>query len=92
MDIEKSSALRLYPNPSRGQFVIDLRLAENISTDAKIELMNLFGQTAYRETTTLSNGKLQKSVSVPSSLSQGIYMVKVVVNDRVYMAKLIYAK
>ena len=65
---------------------------EKISANAKIELVNMMGQTVSRETGSISNGKLQKSVSVPSSLSQGIYMVKVIVNDKVYVAKLIYQK
>jgi iduronate 2-sulfatase len=90
--IEKSSTLRLYPNPTNNQFVIDLNIAEKINTNAKIELANMMGQTVSTENGSISNGKLQRTVSMPSSLSKGIYMVKVIVNDKVYMAKLIYEK
>jgi hypothetical protein len=91
-DIEKSSALRLYPNPTKGNFVIDLHMPQNISANAKIELINMMGQAAYRETASISNGKLQKSISMPSWLSQGVYVIKVIVNGKVYVAKLIYQK
>jgi len=92
VDKEKSSALWLYPNPSNGQFVIDLRVAENLSANAKIELVNMMGQTVSTENGSISNGRLQKNISMSSSLAQGIYLVKIIVNGKIYVAKLIYAK
>ncbi|MFL6472718.1 MAG: T9SS type A sorting domain-containing protein, partial [Nitrososphaeraceae archaeon] len=89
---ENITMLQLYPNPSKGQFVIDLHMGEKISVNAKIELIDMMGQTVYRETGSLSNGKLQRTISMPSSLSRGFYMVKVIVNDNVYVTKLILAK
>jgi hypothetical protein len=82
----------LYPNPTKGQFVVELRLASNINTNAKIELVNIIGQTVSTENATVSNGVLQKNISISSTLSSGMYMVKVVANNKTYLAKLIYEK
>jgi hypothetical protein len=89
---EKSSALKLYPNPSKGQFMIELHLANEINANAKIELLNMMGQTVSAENANISNGMLQKKVSISSSLASGIYMVKVVANNKIYLTKLIYEK
>ena len=38
---------------------------------------------------TINNGALQKSISIASLLSSGIYTVKIIVNDKMYLSKLI---
>src|SRR5207249_3479147 len=78
---EKPVAIKLYPNPTKGQFVIELHLANNINANAKLELINMMGQTVSAENANVSNGLLQKNVSVSSSLAKGIYIVKIVVNN-----------
>jgi hypothetical protein len=64
----------------------------NCDFSEKIELMNITGQRVFRENANISNGTLYKSVSIPSSLSAGMYMVKVIVDDKTYHAKLLYLK
>ena len=82
----------VYPNPSTGRFKIDLHLSDNISTSAKIELSNLVGQRVHVEQATITNGLLQKTISMSSMLAHGTYVVKVIVSDKIYQAKLVYAK
>jgi hypothetical protein len=83
---------KLYPNPTKGQFIIELHLSDNINANAKIELINMLGQTVSSENTGISNGTLQKAVTISSSLTSGIYIVKVVVANKIYASKLVYEK
>lgn len=89
---EQSSATKLYPNPGKGQFMIELRLSQDINTNAKIQLVNMMGQTVSAESANISNGILQKKISISSSLAAGIYMVKILVDNKTYLARLIYEK
>ena len=89
---EKSPAIKLYPNPTRGQFVIELHLANNISTNAKIELVNMMGQTVSTDNANINNGMLYKNVSISSSLAAGIYIARIIVNNKTYATKLVYEK
>jgi predicted outer membrane repeat protein len=89
---EKSPTIKLYPNPTRGQFVIELHLANNINSNAKIELVNMMGQTVSAENSIVSNGVLQKNITLSSSLSSGIYIARIVVNNKTYQARVVYEK
>ena len=50
------------------------------------------GKTVQTEDAVIGNGKLQKTITVSSSLAKGIYMVRIVINDKTYKAPLIYEK
>jgi hypothetical protein len=89
---ENAPAIKLYPNPTRGQFMIELHLARNLITNAKIQFVNMMGQTVSAENINVSDGVLQKSIYISSSLSSGIYLIKIVVNNKTYLSKLVYEK
>ena len=50
------------------------------------------GQIVSEENANISNGVLQKTVSISSSLTPGIYIVKVIVANKTYVSKLVYEK
>jgi len=89
---EKSSALKLYSNPSSGQFMVDLHVAERINGTAKLQLIDITGRTVYVANAVINNGVLQKKVSISSLLSSGFYTVTIIANGKSYFAKLIYGK
>ncbi len=82
----------MYPNPSRGQFAVELHLAEKINAPAKIQLIDMTGKTVYTENAVMNNGALQKTVAASSVLANGIYMVRIIVNNKIYKTELVYAK
>jgi hypothetical protein len=46
----------------------------------------------HSENGVMYNGALQKTITVSSSLAKGIYMVRIVVNNKTYKAPLIYER
>jgi hypothetical protein len=86
------AALKLYPNPNKGQFVVQLNLAEKMNTTAKIQLIDITGKTVQTEDAVINSGVLQKTINASSTLTKGIYMVRIVINDQVYKTEMIYQK
>jgi hypothetical protein len=84
--------LKLYPNPTKGQFVVELNIPEKINANAKIQLIEMTGKTVQTENAQINSGALQKTINVSSVLTKGIYMVRIVVNDKVYKTQLVYDK
>src|SRR6266498_5516988 len=84
--------VKLYPNPSRGRFVVELHLAEKINVKATIQLMDMTGKTVYSENAVMINGTIQKTVTASSVWANGIYIVRIIVNNKIYKAQLVYEK
>jgi hypothetical protein len=84
--------LKLHPNPTYGKFILELHIAERSTSKAQIQLVDMLGRTVYSENTKVNNGFLQKPITVSSALAHGTYLVKVVVNDKIYKAQVVYQK
>jgi hypothetical protein len=87
-----TKALKLYPNPNKGQFVVELNIADKINANAKIQLIDITGKTVHSENAVMYNGALQKAITVSSTLAKGMYMVRIVVNNNTYRTPLVYEK
>ena len=85
-----NSTLSLYPNPSRGQFMLDLRADGKINATAKIQLIDMTGRTVQIQNAEIFGGTLQKTIKVSSALPKGIYLVRIIVNGKVYKTNLVY--
>src|SRR6266496_3722202 len=80
-----NSTIKLYPNPSRGRFVVELHLAEKINVKATIQLMDMTGKTVYTENAVMINGTIQKTVTASSVWANGIYIVRIIVNNKIFL-------
>jgi hypothetical protein len=65
-------------------------MAERITANAKIELVDVTGRAVYAEGTVINNGRLQRTITPPTTLAKGIYVVRIIVNDKMYTVKLLY--
>lgn len=84
--------IRVYPNPARGQFTLSMHIAENINATAKIQLVDMVGRTVFTDNTAMNNGSFQKTISTPAALANGLYVVRVIVNEKTYMTQVIAEK
>ncbi len=85
-----SATLQLYPNPNNGQFVIRLNVQKEINGNANIQLVDMLGRIVHSENGNVSYGHLEKTITLPSRLTRGIYMTRIIVNDKAYRIKMIY--
>ena len=84
--------LKLYPNPAKDFFSIDLQLAERISATAIVSIRDFTGKQVYTEKANLLNGKLFKNMQLPANATAGMYLVEVIVNGKAYNSKLVLIK
>lgn len=78
IDIQK---LNIYPNPTNGDFTVDLKAIGNI----KIDITDLTGRTVYTETD-YANGDYKKSIR--TKLSSGTYIIKISSNEGTTTSKI----
>jgi hypothetical protein len=73
VDLKSENAVKVYPNPSKGEFTVDVRTGG--SGTCSIEVVNLLGETVVSRSMEL-NGFMSTSIDM-SNRSGGIYFVKV---------------
>jgi hypothetical protein len=71
---------KLYPNPARDAVKISLQVSE--AGEALVEVINLNGQTVIAQTASVEAGMQSIDLHV-ADLANGIYTVKIALNDRV---------
>lgn len=95
LSVEKAPdnlVMQVYPNPTKGQFTLTLQIPEITDAKAKIQLVNMMGKTVYTEDAEMGNGILQKTITTPSSFANGLYIVRVIIDEKLYKTQLIFAR
>jgi len=90
--IQTNESFQVFPNPTRGEFTLILQGEDNINAKAKIKLVDMVGKTLYVEDAEMVNGLLQKTILTPSSFANGIYVVMVIIDEKLYTKHLILDK
>jgi len=87
-----ASSLQLYPNPGNGNFVIELALGENSSSEADVQIVNMFGQVIYMNRTAIVDGELKQEVQLDQNVPSGNYFVRVILEDQVFTGQVVIQK
>ena len=83
----EEGSVMLSPNPATGTVRITLNTDGSAGT-GMIDVYAMTGQKVYSEPVTISSGRIDASVSLPSSLGTGIYMIKVTAGEAGYTSQL----
>jgi hypothetical protein len=87
--VEFNSVGYPYPNPSVSQISIDIRSTSSLP--ALIEVLDLGGNIMFKSNCVLNNG-INKSTIQTSSMTKGIYLLRIVMNDEVIQRRFIVNK
>ena len=87
-NFDKENSLTIYPNPADSEVCINFSLAE--SSDVGISIINFTGQTVLQNSDKkkLDSGSHTIKVAV-ESLSKGVYLARIKINNRVLVKKVI---
>ncbi|MBX7108528.1 MAG: putative metal-binding motif-containing protein [Chitinophagales bacterium] len=82
-----NATLYLYPNPSSGNFVVEIRDAEtevglNSGNNlCNIWVTNAFGQSVYSESVPITDNLLKKEIILPDAIAAGCYIVHIIIKN-----------
>ena len=76
----QAAQAKLYPNPARDAVKVSLQVSE--AGEALVEVINLNGQTVIAQTASVEAGMQSIDLQV-GDLANGVYTVKIALNDRV---------
>ncbi len=76
----QAAQAKLYPNPARDAVKVSLQVSE--AGEALVEVINLNGQTVIAQTASFEAGMQSIDLNV-ADLANGVYTVKIALNDRV---------
>jgi hypothetical protein len=84
--------LNLYPNPTNGNFMIELTSGETVNGTVQIELLNSLGQIVYNEEGPIVNGVVREQINLQGQLVAGRYFVRVIAGEKVTVSQVIITK
>jgi hypothetical protein len=84
--------LNIYPNPTTGIFVIDLKLANDVNEKVTIQIYNSIGQLVQQEKTNSVDGKVLQETHIANEATGGLYLVRVITEDELFTKQLIIQK
>ncbi len=74
---EANTALRVFPNPNRGEFVISGALAATDDANVTIEIMDMVGKVVYQTNTVATGGKINERVQLNGNIAGGMYLLNI---------------
>jgi len=84
---DEDGSVNIQPNPNDGQFTFSFRNAE--AMDVTIEILNTLGQSVFNETVRELEGTYRREMDI-STMSNGIYYLKIKRGDSTSVHKIVY--
>jgi acid phosphatase type 7 len=88
-DDAKTSAIKVYPNPTKGKVHIEAVTSE---TSARVEVVNTIGQLVYTKDLAVENSVISEEIDLSERFSSGIYIVSVKIGEKVQNSKVLLTK
>jgi hypothetical protein len=81
--------MKLFPNPTRGIFTVELKNIGNTSEDFNLEIFNMVGQLVYAKKVPFREKSEQEEVQMDGAFAKGVYIVRVGQGDRSVTRKIV---
>ena len=89
---DAAARLGVYPNPSRGTYVVSLQMDDVKAGPVSIRVMDLNGKILQTVPANIINHRLYKQMVMPAHAPGGMYQVQVFAGDKVYRSSLLFIR
>lgn len=89
--VDTDNNLTVFPNPNSGDFNVQMILGSNVD-QVSLEVLNVLGQVIYSSIPSVQNGIFSETVDLGASASSGIYFVRIFVDGKEYLRKVMVSK
>ncbi len=86
----KSSEIKIWPNPC--QNILNIETQCKKSTNFRLQLYNVLNQLIFEKDISTSFGENTISINIPGKIKNGLYLIRVRINDKIFINKLIINK
>ena len=87
---EAKDLLTIYPNPTDGNFTVDLKMNSDIHGKATIQVLNTIGQVIYEKSLVVENGSFIDEINLGINPTNEIYLVRVIIDDKTFSREIVY--
>ncbi|MBA3648470.1 MAG: T9SS type A sorting domain-containing protein [Chitinophagales bacterium] len=87
-----NALLELYPNPTSGNFIMNLQLNEDVNEIAIVQVYDALGRLVKSNNSPFAHGVLFDEMKLDNTLAEGMYSVRVTVNNKTLQRQLIYQR
>jgi hypothetical protein len=82
------SHLSLFPNPASDHFTVNISIDDQTSGTAILSILNMLGQSVHEEKASVVNGGWIGEIDLKNVVADGMYLVRVKLNDAVFTERL----
>lgn len=75
-------SVETFPNPSNGNFTLNIHSEDQLSRDATLLVINSAGQVIMSKTLPVSDGLYEENIRLPDQINPGLYFLRVVMADK----------
>ncbi len=80
-DVSEQFQIKVYPNPTTGQFSIAISMAIAEQQKVELKILNILGQEVYKKETITNSNYLKENVELDGSLAPGIYTLQTIIGN-----------
>ena len=87
-----NNLVQSYPNPTKGNFTIEMKISDSIDQNITLEIINVVGQVVHRQIPNSVNGYIRHEVELDPSFPDGVYIIRITAGTQAYTNKIMIAR